>query len=93
MMYSKGMSRSTRIETLLRANIPVKLIEIHDESDAHRGHYERAQDRETHLRLVIVSVAFNGMTRLERHRYVQSLLKAEFKKGLHALSLDLSGTH
>ena len=64
--------------------------DIQDESDSHRGHYEHAQDEETHLRIVIASKTFDGMTRIQRHRRIQTLLKAEFDDGLHALSLDLS---
>ncbi|MGE0764479.1 MAG: BolA family protein [Bdellovibrionales bacterium] len=41
----------------------------------------------THLRVVIVSEAFCGMSRVARQQKVYALLDSELKSGLHALAL------
>ncbi len=78
-------------DTLLAAFKPAHL-EIIDESDRHAGHAHRmgAPDAgETHYRVVLISEAFAGQPRVARSRKVHKLLEAEFKSGLHALSLAL----
>lgn len=78
-------------DTLLAAFNPTKL-EIIDESDRHAGHAHRmgAPDAgETHYRVVLISEAFAGQLRVARSRKVHEVLDAEFKSGLHALSLAL----
>ncbi len=47
------------------------------------------QGSETHFKIVAVSKHFVGLSRVERHRLVNTLLKSEFDGGLHALSLFL----
>ena len=42
---------------------------------------------ETHLKLVVVSSAFDGMSRVNRHRRLNDLAAAEFASGLHALAI------
>jgi BolA protein len=40
-----------------------------------------------HFRVYIVSEAFRGKSRIERHRMVNDTLAAELKSGVHALAL------
>lgn len=42
---------------------------------------------ETHYRLDIVASAFEGKSRVERHRLVNAVLDDAFKRGLHALAV------
>lgn len=42
---------------------------------------------ETHLKVVVVSAAFAGMSQVERHRLVYGALSEEFRDGLHALTV------
>jgi BolA protein len=44
---------------------------------------------ETHYRVILISEAFAGQPRVARSRKVHEVLDAEFKSGLHALSLAL----
>ena len=44
---------------------------------------------ETHFHVECISDKFEGLTSIKRHRLVNGLLKDEFEKGLHALSLRL----
>lgn len=67
---------------------PVKL-DILDESDRHRGHAGYRDGGETHFRVAIVSTAFDGLTRVDRHRRVHEVLDRELKGRVHALALTL----
>lgn len=62
-------------------------IEVVDESDHHAGHGGWQEGGETHFRVEIVAPAFSGMSRVERHRLVNGLLKDELDGGVHALAL------
>jgi len=78
-------------DTLLAAFKPAHL-EIIDESDRHAGHAHRMgapEAGETHYRVAMIAEAFSGQSRVARSRKVHEVLEAEFKSGLHALSLAL----
>ena len=81
------MSRKDRIAAILREALRPIRLDIVDESDRHAGHAGARPGGETHYRLNIVSPAFVGKSRVERHRMVNALLAAEFASGLHALAI------
>jgi BolA protein len=62
-------------------------LEVLDESHQHEGHAGHRPGGETHYRVYIVSQAFKGKTRLERHRMINQALSAEFASGVHALAI------
>jgi BolA protein len=66
-------------------------LEVVDESHRHIGHAGNPDGRgETHFTLEIVSGAFAGKSRLQRHRLVMDLVQPIWlETGLHALSLRL----
>ena len=61
---------------------------VTDESEQHHGHAGWREGGETHFRLDIVSEAFAGKSRVERHRLVNDILKGAFERGLHALAIQ-----
>jgi BolA protein len=63
-------------------------LTVTDESEQHRGHAGWREGGETHFRLYIVSEAFSGKGRVERHRMVNAALKGAFDRGLHALAIQ-----
>jgi BolA protein len=65
---------------------PAELTVI-DESHQHHGHAGWRQGGETHFRVDIVSAAFAGKSRVERHRIVNQFLAGAFERGLHALAI------
>ncbi|WP_442881136.1 BolA family protein [Bosea sp. (in: a-proteobacteria)] len=76
-----------RITTKLeRALTPVHLAVI-DESHQHHGHAGWREGGETHFKVDIVSQAFAGKSRLERHRLVNSALAEELAGSVHALAI------
>jgi BolA protein len=56
-----------------------------DESHQHEGHAGHRAGGESHFRGYIVSNAFRGKSRLERHRMINSTLAGELRSGVHAL--------
>jgi len=81
------MTRKDRIAAALTEALRPIRLEIVDESDRHAGHAGARPGGETHYRLHIVSSAFVGKSRVERHRMVNAPLAAEFAGGLHALAI------
>jgi BolA protein len=65
-------------------------LEVIDESHQHAGHAGHRPGGETHFRIYIVSEAFQGKSRLERHRMVNEALASELKGGVHALAIHAS---
>jgi BolA family transcriptional regulator, general stress-responsive regulator len=65
---------------------PISLSVV-DESHQHVGHAGWREGGETHFRLDIVSAAFAGKSRVERHRIVNDILADAFRQGLHALAI------
>ena len=58
-------------------------FELENESHNHGG----GAPGETHFRLVVVSPAFDGLSRIDRQRKVMDLFTEERARGLHALTL------
>jgi BolA family transcriptional regulator, general stress-responsive regulator len=87
MRYATGMStRDLITEKLTKAFAPQSL-EVVDESHQHIGHAGHRPEGETHFRVYIVSEAFRGKSRLERHRLVNQTLSGELAGGVHALAI------
>jgi stress-induced morphogen len=84
-------SRYDRISGVLENSFSPARLEIEDESAKHAGHAAQkgVTGGQTHYRVVMVSEAFSGMSRVARSRAVHAALDAEFRTGLHALSLTL----
>lgn len=62
-------------------------LDVTDESHLHEGHAGHRPGGETHFRIYIVSQAFEGKSRIERHRMINTLLAAELAGSVHALAL------
>ena len=81
------MTAESRIrEKLIVALHPVRL-DVINESDMHAGHKGSPGTGESHFRVLIVSEAFAGKSRVERHRMVNEALADEVGSRVHALAL------
>jgi BolA protein len=82
-----------RMEQKLSTAFAPQVLNVIDESHKHVGHAGHAggahHGGETHFRVEMVSAAFAGKSRIERHRSVNATLADEFADGVHALSLDV----
>ncbi|MCA0317395.1 MAG: BolA family transcriptional regulator [Proteobacteria bacterium] len=63
-------------------------LDVIDESENHRGHGGWREGGETHFRVKVVSEAFHGRSRVDRHRMVNQVLDAELKGRVHALAIE-----
>ncbi|MCC6889396.1 MAG: BolA family transcriptional regulator [Hyphomicrobiales bacterium] len=80
-------TRRDRIAQALEARFAPTALDVADESDRHIGHAGSRPEGETHYRVYIVSEAFRGKTRLERHRMINAALAQELAGGVHALAI------
>ena len=78
------MSRAERIRSLLEPSLRPVHLEIINESHQHSV----KPGSETHFKVVIATGAFEGKSRIDRHRAINALLKPELERGLHALTLS-----
>ncbi len=78
--------RVTRIEARLRETLAPERLEIVDESSKHAGH-AGARSGGGHFAVTIVSVRFEGLNPIQRHRLVYEALGDLMKTDVHALSV------
>ncbi len=64
---------------------PTELL-IKDQSQLHAGH-EGAKDGKGHFEVTIVSQAFDGVNRVQRHRMVYDALSKLIETDIHALRI------
>ncbi len=64
---------------------PTELL-IKDQSQLHAGH-EGARDGKGHFDVTIVSQAFDGISRIQRHRMVYDALSKMIETDIHALRI------
>jgi len=81
------MSTKDAITNKLREAFSPESLDVVDESHLHEGHAGHRPGGETHFRVYIVSPAFKGKTRVERHRMINSTLAAELAGSVHALAI------
>jgi BolA family transcriptional regulator, general stress-responsive regulator len=66
-------------------------LEVVDESMAHAGHAgSDGTGSGTHFRVRIASPAFEGVSRVARHRLVYDALRSFVEQGVHALAIETS---
>jgi BolA protein len=62
-------------------------IDVVDESHLHEGHAGHRPGGQTHFRVYIVSQAFAGKSRIDRHRMINTVLADDLAGGVHALAI------
>ncbi|WP_282021442.1 BolA family protein [Ruegeria faecimaris] len=63
-------------------------LEIVDDSESHRGHAGFQEGGESHFNIRIRAAAFEGQSRVARHRAVHRAL-GDIVPRIHALALDI----
>jgi BolA protein len=81
------MATKDTITNKLREAFSPESLQVVDESHLHEGHSGHRPGGETHFRIYIVSPAFKGKSRVDRHRMINSTLAAELSGGVHALAI------
>ncbi len=77
----------SRIESKLRVALDPLSLEVRDDSHLHAGHAGSRPGGETHFTVKVVSRAFAGKSRIERHRMVHATLAEELADRVHALAI------
>ncbi len=62
-------------------------IDVVDESNLHEGHAGHRPGGQSHFRIYIVSQAFAGKSRIDRHRMINAVLADDLAGGVHALAI------
>jgi BolA family transcriptional regulator, general stress-responsive regulator len=75
------------ITNKLREAFTPESLDVIDESHLHEGHAGHRPGGETHFRIYIVSEAFEGKSRIERHRMINATLATELAGPVHALAI------
>ncbi len=78
------MRVQTSIEQKLAESLTPAHLEVINESHMHSV----PPGSESHFKVVIVTDAFDGVSRVKRHQQVNGILEKELKEDLHALSMQ-----
>jgi BolA protein len=81
------MTAKDNITKKLREAFSPESLDVIDESHLHEGHSGHRPGGETHFRVYIVSAGFEGKSRIERHRMINTVLAAELAGSVHALAI------
>lgn len=64
-------------------------LSVVDDSERHRGHAGFREGGQSHFNVRIRASAFEGQSRIERHRAVHAALGQDLVGRIHALALDI----
>ncbi|GGF54590.1 BolA family transcriptional regulator [Mameliella alba] len=73
----------------LEAAFEPSLIEVRNDSARHAGHAGDDGSGESHFHVMLRAPAFEGQSRIARHRAVHAALGPDLVAEIHALSLDV----
>jgi BolA protein len=87
MSEPESASIATQIARRLTDALAPTRLEITDDSEKHRGHAGHDPRGESHFTVEIVSPLFEGKSRVERQRAVNSALADLLAERVHALAI------
>lgn len=79
-------ARISLIRERLESELAPSELEIRDDSHLHRGH-AGARDGRGHFAVHVVSQAFDGLNRIQRHRLIYAALDSLMQTDIHALAI------
>jgi BolA protein len=80
-------ARVKSIEERLAAEFAPSHLQVKDQSHLHAGH-AGARDGMGHFEVTIVADAFEGRSRIERHRLIYAALGSLMQTDIHALKIN-----
>jgi BolA protein len=83
------MSVTEEMKAKLEAAFSPTELEVIDDSASHMGHAGYQEGGESHFNVRIRAAAFDGQSRIARHRAVHKALGADLVGRIHALALDI----
>lgn len=81
------VERVKAIENCLAAGFSPSHLQVKDQSHLHAGH-AGARDGMGHFEVTIVADAFEGKSRIERHRMIYAALGSLMQTDIHALKIN-----
>ena len=84
------MNRKQRIDKIVSKKLKDFLLEVVDNSNLHKGHNNFTGQDETHIKIILTKKNKIPTNRLNIHRFINNLLKEEFKIGLHSLEININ---
>ncbi len=84
------MTVTDEITTRLQQAFAPTALEVVDDSESHRGHAGYREGGQSHFNVMIRAAAFEGQSRIARHRAVHAALGADLVGRIHALALDVA---
>ena len=92
-MTKPALSRAERLQAALTQAFAPTVLQVQDDSAQHAGHSGAPEGGQSHYSVLVVSPAFQGLSRVARSRAVHAALASEFgpaeQGGMHALALTL----
>ena len=82
------MGMQERIAARLKAAFDPTSLEVIDDSHRHAGHSGARPGGETHYTVRLISAAFAGKSRVQRHQRVYQALGERMREEVHALSMQ-----
>ena len=79
------MSKQQELLERIQAEFQPHFATVENESHMHSS----GRGADSHFKLVIVSDAFEGMRKVQRHQKLYQLFADDLKNGIHALALHL----
>ena len=77
---------AARLQEVLQQALSPEALEVQDDSHLHAGHAGALEGR--HFTVRVVSGAFNGLSRVARHRLVYDAARTLIAEGIHALAIE-----
>ncbi len=91
-MNQSAIPVKDRIRAKLSAALDPVSLDVIDDSHKHADHYVHpggaGHQGGTHFTVKIVSAAFSGKSRVQRHRAINEALAEGIAGGVHALAID-----
>jgi len=78
------------IQSRLEAALAPDFLDVRDVSAKHKGHAGARPEGETHFDVTLVAAAFEGVSRVARHRMVMKAVGDLMNNPVHALSVSAS---
>lgn len=80
---------AAEIRSRLKSAFAPTALTVVDDSESHRGHSGFQEGGESHFNVLIRAEAFDGLSRVARHRAVHEALGPDLIGRIHALALDI----
>ena len=77
---------AAQVEGALRSALRPVALEVQDDSHLHAGHAGAKEGR--HFTVRVASAAFEGLSRVARHRLVYDSVRSLLADGIHALAIE-----